>query len=858
MIPILKNSNEENIGFLVDALTCVVTEERNGIYELALTYPVSGQWAAELVIDRIILAKANETSEEQLFRIYEVSKPISGVFTVLAEHISYALSNYPVTKVSLNSTTAQGAISALISNPEASKFSCVSDVTYRGKFNVEACSIRSALGGIAGSVLDVFGGEYEFNNYTIKLHSSRGADNGVSIRYGKNLTDCTMVTNMESVYTHLFPYAYGKDADGNKLLITTSERIFPLDVGKYANRVLIKDFTDMFGDDEEINEENLLPYVYGYMLDYEGAEPSINLTVSFQHLWQSPEYANLRALEKVSLCDTVHVYHEQLGVNVRAKVIKTNYDSLGEKYTSIEIGNAKSNFADTIQQQEREIQEIKNEPTEYSKITQEYTRAIEEASKTITGNKGGYVVIEPIEAPQEILIMNKQNKSTATKLWRWNLSGLGYSQNGYSGPYTTAITMDGKINADFITTGTLTANIIKAGILASVDWSSYFDLEDGELSTSNANITGGYISIGGGTYRTVINEGSIKQYLKSATNEIGGMVPLGNSSGTSYSYGIYCHNQSSVKAVTIAQRTSSGTFDSIAEFGKSAISLYNNTTIYGTLYSSGSFVSEGTGTFASRIYTNDDATNTYAGVTHYRTTTFGGSGSVSYTSSATFGVGNPNKRPSASMELRNYGASDYQARLDVMQSYGEAYIILQGFSAGSASKYLELGEQLWWGGVMNATKYQISSTEDIKDDIKEQGGVLDLIKASKIYNYKLLDIQPDDGDGEITIGSSSESSSLIPSDKLDKYKEAAQAIKDKIKEALANSESFSKLEKKTSVGFVIGRETPDEVISEDGKHVDLYSMCSITWKAVQELLSKIENIETQLNNLKEDSNEGTN
>lgn len=585
MIPILKNQNEENIGFLVDALTCNVTEERNGEYEVELTYPISGSFADDLVVDNIILAKPNDTSDNQLFRIYEVTKPISGIITVLGEHISYALSNYPITKISLSRTLAQAAIQALISTPETSRFSCFSDVTYRGKFEVEACSVRAALGGVAGSILDVYGGEYEFDNYTIKLHKYRGNDNGVSIRYGKNLTDCTMVTNLESTYTHLFPYAYGKDADGNKKLVTTSERIFPMDVGRYSTRVLIKDFTDMFAEDETINEENLLSYVYGFILDYEGAEPSINLTVSFQHLWQSPEYADLQALEKVSLCDIVHVYHEQLGVNVTAKVIKTIYDSLGEKYKSIEIGNAKSNFADTIRQQEREIQEIKQEPTEYSKITQEYTRAIEEASKTITGNKGGYVVIEPITAPQEILIMNTQNKSTASRLWRWNLSGLGYSNTGYNGTYRTAITMDGRINADFITTGTLTANIIRAGVLASADWSSYFDLESGYLSTSQANITGGYISIGSGTYRTVIDDGHIKLYLNSSATEIGGIVPVGV--GSNYYTGIYASKASNVKGVSLLSENSDGSFSTIAQFGKTAIDLNKGVNVTGNITASG-------------------------------------------------------------------------------------------------------------------------------------------------------------------------------------------------------------------------------------------------------------------------------
>lgn len=821
MIPILKNSNEETIAFLVDALSCTVTEERNGTYELELTYPITGVNAYDITVDCIILAKPNETSNEQLFRVYEVSKPISGIITIMAEHISYCLAHYPVAKIDLASTTAQGAIQSLISNTTlSSRFSCNSDITYTGNFSVEACTVRSGLGGIEGSVLDVFGGEYEFDNYTIYLHKSRGADNGVTIAYGKNLTDCTMVTNIESTYTHFFPYAYSKDSDGNKILITLSEKVLELGEG-FSTKVLMKDFTERFGENEEINEDNLRSYAYGYFIESEEVQPSINLTISFEHLWQSPEYSHLTALEKVSLCDTVHVYHEQLGVDVKAKVIKTVYDVLGEKYEKIEIGNTKSNFADTIKQTEKEIETIKKDNPSYSQITKEYLDAIDDATKKITGNKGGYVVLTPPSNPQELLIMNMPDIDLATKVWRFNLSGLGYSSNGYTGRYKTAITMDGKINADFITTGTLTANIIRAGTLASTDYSSYFNLENGYLSTSQANITGGYISIGSGTYRTVIADGALKQYLQSYTNEIGGIVPIGN--GSSYNLGIYCHNQSLVKGVSILQRTASGTFESIVDFLKTSTQFYSN------------------------IYTNRKAINLYAALTHYRTTSFSGNGD--YTAQATFGCGNPRSRPSAAIECRNYGSSDVLARLDVMQSYGEAYVILQGFSCGMTSKFLELGSQLWWGGIMNATRYDISSTEDIKEDIKEQTSVLNLFKTSKIYNYKLID---DDAESSLQLKDSI--NDKIDKDKLSNLKEATQDVKDKIKDALANSETFSKLEKKTSVGFVIGRETPKEVISEDKKHIDLYSMVSITWKAVQELLSKIENIETQINELKEDSN----
>lgn len=848
MIPIIK-SDSATIGFLTDALTCTVTEERNGAFELELTYPITGQLADNLVINNQILAKPNDTSENQLFRIYEVTKSITGIITVMAEHISYALANYPIASISYSSATASSALTGVISSCEQAKdFSVYCDVNTKSKFSVEACSVREALGGIDGSILDTYGGEYEFDNYKIKLHKNRGADNGVRIAYGKNLTDCTMVTNMESCYTHLFPYAYYKDDDGNQILVTLSAKTIAVDNSSgIATKVLIKDISDLFDDDETVNETNLKKHAKEYLSENDINTPSINLTIAFEHLWQSPEYNGIvSALEKVSLCDTVHVYHNQLGVNVTAKVITTTYDTLAERYTSLEIGSAKSNFADTIKQSTDEISLIKSQQnTQYTRITEEYLAAIEESSNLITGNSGGYVVLTPTSAPSELLIMNKPNIENATKLWRFNLSGLGYSSTGYNGTYKTAITMNGAINADFITAGTLTANIIRAGVLASSDYSSYFDLDTGELSTSNAYITGGYISIGSSGYRTVIADGSIKQYL-STKIEIGGMVPIGDE--TTYYNGLYVSTSSKVQGVGMYYQNSDGSFNTISTFGKSRIDLYK------TLYSTHSMIIDGS------IQTNEDAGDTYAGYKHYRTTKF--NGSDEWTGLAMFGIGNPsNKGPSAALEVKNYGSSDTLARLDVFYSTGEAYICLRGSSMGSNSKLLELGAQLWWGGKMNATAYNVSSIEEIKENIEEQSSVLEIMKNSKIYNYTLIDDDDEDESDsqntdevatteEVTTTTTSSVESST-SEKLTHLKEVAQTVKDKIQQAVANSENFSNLEKKNSVGFVIGRETPDEVISEDGKHIDLYSMSAITWKAVQELLSKIEKIESELNNLKE-------
>ena len=159
-------------------------------------------------------------------------------------------------------------------------------------------------------------------------------------------------------------------------------------------------------------------------------------------------------------------------------------------------------------------------------------------------------MLNPPLNPQELLVKNAADINAATKVWRWNVGGLGYSSNGYSGPFSTAITMNGAIVADFITTGTLTANIINAGVLSSADGLSYFNLESGVIHTAKAEIVGGSIEIGSDNYKTTIANGSIRQYLGNSTSLIGGLVPTG--AGSTLHETLYCSDLSYVKGVTIA------------------------------------------------------------------------------------------------------------------------------------------------------------------------------------------------------------------------------------------------------------------------------------------------------------------
>jgi phage-related protein len=203
------------------------------------------------------------------------------------------------------------------------------------------------------------------------------------------------------------------------------------------------------------------------------------ITVSFEPLWQQPEYAAV--LERVSLCDTVTIRHSVLGITAKAKVIKTVYDTLAEKYNSISLGSSKANLATTVSDIESSIESTAKSVDRFPTLL---NSAIKSATEKITGQTGGYVVLNTATEngqPYELLILDNPNIADAVNVWRWNVGGLGFSSNGYNGPYETAITADGEIVADFITTGSLVANIIKAGVLSSQDGSSYWNLETGEV-----------------------------------------------------------------------------------------------------------------------------------------------------------------------------------------------------------------------------------------------------------------------------------------------------------------------------------------------------------------------------------------
>lgn len=509
MIPILYTKNESTfthngIGFLKDATKCTVTEERNGSYECSLQYPITGQWYDQITEGCIIKAKANDTSEPQLFRIYKSSKPLKGIVTYSAEHISYDLNGIPTLGFSVKNVTPQAAITRAVQDAGLpSAFTAISDIsTINSSTILTPCSVRAILGGQAGSVLDVWGGEFEFDNFVVKLHKHRGSDRGVSIEYGKNLKDLKQEANIADCYTHLMPYArYSQDGEGDEKIevyVYLSEKVLPLNNAENIghSKAYIMDFTDRFGEGEAVAEEALRAKATAYAAAAELGVPKVNITVSFIQLWQTEEYKNIAPLERVMMCDTVAVRFSKLGVTARAKVIKTTYNTLEEKYDSVELGDAKSSFADTVNKQQAAIEEIKTSVQKgQAAATEQLKKAIANATSLITGHSGGYVVLNPAEKPQEILILDAPTLEEAVNVWRWNSGGLGYSSTGYNGEYALAMTMDGAIVADFINAGILNGALLQAdSVQASSISQEYKTAVTNEIGVATSSVEQAFIA----------------------------------------------------------------------------------------------------------------------------------------------------------------------------------------------------------------------------------------------------------------------------------------------------------------------------------------------------------------------------
>lgn len=472
MIPILYQSvtegtvpNDYGIGPLTDCLSCEVKEERNGGYELTLVYAVNGIHAEEIEPNRIIKAKPNFNDAPQLFRIYKVGKQMNGRFEINAQHVSYDLSGKVATSGSANSC-ANALL--LLHNNYALNWNLTTDIVSNVGFNISVpSSVRSWFGGKEGSFIDLYGGEWAYDNFNCTLKSARGTDRGVTIRYGKNLTELSQELSIDNLVTGVIPYAVNPDTD---LAAVGTKKSTGLSIG--VDRDIAIDFgNEVDWDDSTPVTTQLTNCAIRYVTRNSSALINMKNSITLN-------FAQLEDLkERVDLCDTVRIYFEALGITATAKCVSATWDVLAERYTSNTFGDVVNSIADTIQRVQDKVDIV---PTK-----SEMTNTVNRQTELITGNLGGYVILHDSDGddkPDEILIMNTDDIGTATKVWRWNKNGLGYSDEGYSGSFDTAITSDGYIVCDFL----------KTGKISDVQGNSEIDMNTGIAKLYELQALGGF------------------------------------------------------------------------------------------------------------------------------------------------------------------------------------------------------------------------------------------------------------------------------------------------------------------------------------------------------------------------------
>lgn len=508
MIPILYTADERRfitngIGRLSDCTRCVVTEERNGIYECEFDYPLSGEHFADIQRGRIIAVTHDDKHDIQPFVIYGRTVPdLNGIVTFYAHHISYKLGDIVVMPYSAGSVAA--ALNGIGTNSvNNNPFTFWTDKTTIATFNNDVPRLaRNMLGGEQNSILDVYGGgEYEFDKFEVKLYAHRGTDSDVEIRYAKNLTNLKQDIDESGTYNAIVPYwtngeeivtldppmiafsggelqtAYLTD---HNLIIIRTETAEPIEVAFSLADAAPMDLSSDF--QEKPTQSQLRAAAIARYNNSNPSAPSENITVDFIQMWQTEEYKDFAALQRVSLCDTVSVYYPQAGIEaVKQKVVKVVYNVLLDRYDSIELGQVQTSLGQAIR--ENIMQDVAT--------TSMMDAAINYATDLIRGGLGGYVVMTPGASgyPQEILIMDSPSIDDAVNVWRFNQGGLGHSSNGYQGPFSDiALTQDGKINASMITTGIINASLIRAGIISDVDGENSWDLNSGQLVTTSGKI----------------------------------------------------------------------------------------------------------------------------------------------------------------------------------------------------------------------------------------------------------------------------------------------------------------------------------------------------------------------------------
>ena len=453
--------NNGGIATLADCRSLKVTEEANGSYIAELTFPITTKYSEYLEdVNYQIKCKPNDLDKYHVFYIYTHYKDMAtGLLYVTAKSRTMKLGNRTVKNVVIDNQTGIEAMALLHDGMDLeSDIEMFSDITAISSTHFEVSNPLECIKGIDGSLNQRYGGEIKHEPNRISLLKRRGKDNVTTIRYQKNLEGFKLELNWDGLVTRIFPYADVQNTDGK------TERIYGNKVdsqyiGNYDGEVYARHI--QFTEDQGVTDTNSLNKVaskYFTSMNSGVDKPKVSAEVNIRKLENHGKFKNFRQL---GIFDSFTVFHERYNINLEMTVNKVVYDGLLEQIESIEAGDPKFTFFEEQQNQFTEV--MKKVPTkQYSSVFTDYV------TKIISGNDGGNVIWHPKERPTDLFFVDGTNLEDSKQVLRINKSGIGFSSNGWKGPFNTAWTLDGTFVADFIRAGTLNADLIKAGILAGI------------------------------------------------------------------------------------------------------------------------------------------------------------------------------------------------------------------------------------------------------------------------------------------------------------------------------------------------------------------------------------------------------
>lgn len=436
------------LGYINDVINATVVNELNGEYSLTFEYPTLGIMSDELLEGRLVKCKVADGSQ-QCFIIKNIVKTYDKM-TITCSHLFYLLLDDIAEDIYPQNLSPKPFLDWIIARANyILPFTTTSDVSIQktGRY-VRKNLVEIILGQEENSMINLFGIEISRNNFNIGLNSRVGADRGEKLIYGKNITGINVTTDATGIYTRIMPLGY----DG---LMLPEKYIDASNINDYPYpKIGIFEFSDIKYDPDDEDAYHTLDEAYAALREqvrllYEGGInlPQINIKVDWLELSKTEQYKQYSYLERVSLGDTIHA--EIFGLNYTTRVIKTTYNPLTDLVESFEIGTFQPTFATQMNKYDIEIQNINP-----ASILEE---AQDNATSLLTNAMGGYVY----KTRDELYIMDNEDPNQAVKVWRWNINGLGYSSTGINGPYGLAMTMDGSIVADFISTGVLNTSVIQ-------------------------------------------------------------------------------------------------------------------------------------------------------------------------------------------------------------------------------------------------------------------------------------------------------------------------------------------------------------------------------------------------------------